>query len=135
MRNRNSLFWGVVLVLLGALLLLNTLGILTTNVWNLIWPLFLIVLGVWVLIGVFSGTRGQDMPVENATIPLDNAQQAMIQIHHGAGRLTVGGNAAPGALVQGTFGGGLEYRRNVSGNQTNLELRPRWDNRVMWGFP
>ncbi len=135
MVHRNSLFWGVLLVLFGGLLLLNTLGILSIHVWNLIWPLFLIMLGAWVLLGVLIRPSDRDRVAENAVIPLDDARQAVIQIHHGAGQLIIGDGTDPGTLVQGSFGGGLDYRRSGTGGQVNLDLRPRHDGSVMWGFP
>ena len=46
---RQGLFWGSVILLLGALLLLQTLGVFSFNVWGVFWALFLIFLGVWFL--------------------------------------------------------------------------------------
>src|SRR6266542_1869589 len=78
---RNGLFWGVILVLVGSLLLLNTLGILQINIWNLIWPIFLILAGAWILFGVLNPSAG--LEVENVSIPLADATQARIRMHHG----------------------------------------------------
>ena len=50
---KSNLFWAVILILVGILLLLNSLDILNVDVWGLIWPLFLILLGIWTLWGVF----------------------------------------------------------------------------------
>jgi Cell wall-active antibiotics response 4TMS YvqF/Domain of unknown function (DUF5668) len=43
----------------GAILLLSTLDLLDISVWQLLWPLALIGLGVWVLIGRVSPQRGE----------------------------------------------------------------------------
>jgi hypothetical protein len=127
---QNSLFWGAILVLFGAVLLLSNLGILQVNVWGLLWPLFLILAGAWVLFGVLRG--GRPAPAEQATIPLDGATQAGVHIHHGAGRLTLSGSTAPGVLATGTFGAGLEYRKRANGNGVDLDMRSR-TNGWMWG--
>ena len=35
-------------IILGVIFLLKNLGIITTGVWGLIWPIFLILIGVWI---------------------------------------------------------------------------------------
>ncbi len=47
--HRNRLFWGLVLILLGTLFLLQTMGVLAWSVWAYFWPLVLILLGAWIL--------------------------------------------------------------------------------------
>ena len=119
--NRSTLFWGIILILAGILLLLNSLGILAVNVWSLIWPLALIALGLWLLWGILLG--GQAAGVEEATIPLEGAGRALVRIQHGAGRLNVDSSAGPGELVSGTFGGGLEHRAKREGDLLDVEMR------------
>ncbi len=49
---RPAVFWGTVLVLVGLVLFLDNLGVFgDLSVWRLIWPLLLIAVGVWVLVG------------------------------------------------------------------------------------
>ncbi len=124
---RASTFWGTVLVLAGALFLLNSLGLLAINAWNLILPLFLIAVGIWVLWGAFfaRGPMGQ----EAAAIPLEGAARARVYLSHGAGRLIARGGAAPDQLLEGTFGGGLEHRAHRSSDRLDVEMRMR-----PWGF-
>ncbi len=117
---RNSLFWAVILILVGALLMLNNMGIIQINVWGLIWPLALISIGVSILWGVFFGGRSSEM-VE-AAIPLQGAAQAHIHIKHGAGRLCVDSNAGLDELLAGTFKGGMERRVKLDGDTLNVEL-------------
>ena len=45
-----GVWWGGVLVIIGALFLLANLGVLNNLDWNVIWPLLLIALGVWLLL-------------------------------------------------------------------------------------
>ena len=50
MSTRNpSLFWGVVLVVLGVLFLLANTGVLDRINWDFVWPLALIAVGVWLI--------------------------------------------------------------------------------------
>ena len=118
---RSTLFWGVILVLFGILLLLNSLGILTVNVWGMIWPLILIAVGLGILWGILVGdpTAG----VEEATIPLEGAGRARVRVQHGAGRLQVDSSAGPGELVTGTFRGGLAHRVRRDGDALDVEMR------------
>src|SRR5206468_1537832 len=45
-----GVWWGGVLVIIGALFLLANLGVLNNLDWNVIWPLVLIAVGVWMLL-------------------------------------------------------------------------------------
>jgi hypothetical protein len=119
--SKSNLFWGLILILLGVLLLLNSLGLLSVNVWSLIGPLALIAFGLWVLWGVFVGSPSAE--TEEATISLEGAGRARVRIRHGAGRLHVDGSAGPGELVAGTFGGGLDHRVRREGDRLDVEMR------------
>jgi lia operon protein LiaF len=48
MRNSGVLFFGTLLILIGVLILAGS--IFDVNVWNFIWPVILILLGVWLLV-------------------------------------------------------------------------------------
>ena len=49
---RGSTFWGAVLLVAGALLLMQNMGILTINVWQILWPIVIILFGLWFLLRV-----------------------------------------------------------------------------------
>ncbi len=120
---RTGVFWAVVLILAGVLLLLGNLGVFDRweiSVWNLLWPAFLIVLGGWLIVGYF--VRPAPLPAETASLPLEGATQAHIEIAHGAGVLTVGGGARADEVVAGTFGGGLNRRVRQSGSTLDVKL-------------
>jgi len=36
-------------ILLGVIFLLKNLGVITAGVWGLIWPMFLILIGIWII--------------------------------------------------------------------------------------
>lgn len=132
---RGNLFWGVILVLVGALLLLG--NFLDVSVWSLIWPLFLVALGLWILWGIVTGPRSVE--AEEVAIPLDGATQAHVRIRHGAGRLHVDASAGPGELAAGTFSGGLDRQVKRDGDTLDVEMRvpaggfPRFAMPWRWG--
>lgn len=43
------MFFGLVLIIIGAVFLLQNLGILTGDSWNVVWPAIIILLGIIVL--------------------------------------------------------------------------------------
>ncbi len=128
---RGSTFWGLVLVAIGVLFLLNSLGLLAVNAWSLIWPIFLIILGVWFLWGAFS--RSGRVTQEQAAIPLQGAARASILLNHGAGRLHVAAGASGDTLLEGTFGGGLRYRSRREGDRLDLRMRIAGGDFAAWG--
>ena len=94
-------FWfifGAVLIVLGALSLLNVLfaalGIMFRIGW-IFWPIILIGVGAWLITGFTRGDRHSDVPREQASIPLEGAAEATVTVRHGAGRLTIGSGAGP----------------------------------------
>jgi hypothetical protein len=118
---RSTVFWGTIITLVGLLLLVNEF--VAIDIGKFIWPLFLIALGLWVLLGVFAAPRRFE--AEEAAIPLEGAGEARIHIGHGAGRLRVSGGAAPGELASGSFGGGLEQKVKREGNVLDVKLNVR----------
>jgi len=117
---RGSIFWGLLLVIVGLALLLDNLGLLgNINVWNLIWPFFLIAFGAWVLLGTIFRRAPQ---IEHVSIPLEGAQSAQVKIQHGAGRLDIHAGGGMGLLAEGDFSGGLEYRSQREGDQLKVKM-------------
>jgi hypothetical protein len=115
-----SLFWGAVLILLGGLFLLSNLGIITADVWGIIWPTALILFGGWLLWGRLF-RRGEEL--KHASVPLEGATRARVKLNHGAGRLIVSAGAGADDLLEGDFGGGLDLRTRRADNQIDAELR------------
>jgi hypothetical protein len=120
---RSGLFWGIILLLIGLLLLLSNLGVITVSVWSAMWAVVLIALGVGMLWGIVVGPGAAED--EEVAIPLEGAGRARVRVKHGAGRLRLSGHAASGALVEGTFRSGLDYRTQRRGDELDVEMSPR----------
>ena len=130
----SSIFWGGVLILLGIFLLLDNLGLLAVfgvSVWNLVWPAFLILLGLWFLWGTVFRRPIAD---EQVSIPNQGADAARIRLDHGAGRLYINAGAQAGNLLEGTFTGGLDHRVRLNGNTLQVELRVPAQNFMFFPF-
>lgn len=86
MWNRSpSIFWGIVLVVLGILFLLSNLDF-DIN-WNVVWPVVLIVLGVWLLVARL-GPGGASADVDSVEAR-DGLTQAKLEVAVGSGRIEV----------------------------------------------
>ena len=122
MRPRGSLFWGIVLIVLAALLLMSQQGWLKGNIFGYFWPAIVILFGIWLLLGAFNRGR-PGVGSESLTIPLDNARGARIKFDHAAGRLNISAGAASGALLDGAFGAEVEHSTRMDGDQLQVKLR------------
>jgi hypothetical protein len=119
----NRIFWALLLVCFGFLILANNLGIFQINIWGLFWPVFLILLGIWFLIG---STRPKgEIVIEEGSIDMNGAEGAKVTVKHGAGRLSVDSGAESGKLASGTFANGLDARIKRDGNQLNVTMQPK----------
>ena len=124
---RDQLVWGIVLVLLGGLMLANAMGIRLPNgnsLMNIFWPVLLILLGAWILLGVFLKRTPK---TESASIDLQGASEADVTIKHGAGRFALHSGAEFNELAHGAFVGGVEYKAAKNGNRLEVRMRPGTD--------
>ncbi len=124
-----SLFWGSLFIGAGVLLLLNNLGILNINVWQLIWPTFIIAMGVWTLL---AATRGADaLEMEELSLPLEGTKQGKMTLSFGAGQVKVTGNTSPNELLKGSFAGGVNSSSKNDGEFTKIHLKPSTEDFIL----
>jgi hypothetical protein len=129
----HRLFWGVLVILLGIMLLLNTLGILTINAWQVFWPVLLILAGGWLLLGPFFYKRN-NVETQNVSLPLGQASALYVKVKHGAGRLRMGSSPIGSQdAVSGTFVGGVEYDSRMNGSELKVKLNAPAD--LFWNIP
>lgn len=115
--NKRNAIWGLLLVVFGMLLLLNTTGLLNFNVWEIIWPIALIFLGAWVLFSSNSKFESEEIH-----IPLENTKTAAIEVKHGAGPLHITAGALAGELISGTVIKGTETILRHDADHAYLEI-------------
>jgi len=124
---RGQLFWGVILLIVGGLMLLNSMGVRLPggmSPMDLFWPVILILAGLWVLLGVYM--RGS-ISTEQASVDLQGARQASLKIRHGAGELKLRSGAGSAELARGSFAGGLDQKASLSGDKLEVRMRPSRD--------
>ena len=115
---RDNIFWGGALILVGVLLFLQTQGIIG-NIFQYFWPLALILVGGWIILGVYwkpDGSAG-----ESFSLPLGAAQSVNYHFAHGAGQLEISGGAPAGQAMVGTSAAGMNRTSQLSGDR--LEVR------------
>lgn len=115
---RNQLFWGVVLMLFGIVLLLG--NVFQINIWDYLWPLVFIALGAWILWSTF---QRPELATETLVIPLEGGERARIKVRYGAGKLTLHGDPDATDLLVGNFSGGVEHMVRQEGELTEVTLR------------
>jgi hypothetical protein len=127
---RGNLILGSVIILVGVMLLVNQL-VPGLQLLKYIFPLVLILLGIWLLLGRRLLTR--KVEEEQFSLPLGGAREADILLRHGAGKLEIRSHDAVDQLLSGTFVGGVEHEVQRSGDRLQLKLRPPSD--MFFGFP
>jgi hypothetical protein len=131
---RASTFWGAILLLAGALILLENLGLLAVDFWQLLWPGVIILFGIWFLWGATLGRK--TLPAEAFQVPLEGADKLRLALHYGAGKLRVGPGGPSGTALDGSFEGGVEHRLDRNGTALDVDLRVPEDevlNFIPWG--
>jgi hypothetical protein len=116
---QGNLFWGFVLIAGGGILLLNQMGFFRgIDIWNILWPVFLILLGAWILLGRALWRGGST----DANVSLDGAGRGRVVFKHGAGRLVVGAGNDENQLLAGSYGGGVDVTSRRSGDTLEATL-------------
>ncbi len=120
-----SFFWGSLFIVAGALLLLSNLGLLAflnINIWKLIWPIFIIAMGVWTL---WAATRGPEaLEREELSIPLGGITNGKLKLSFGAGQVHVHERSGMDELLKGSFVGGVEHHIRTENDLTKVKLKP-----------
>jgi hypothetical protein len=124
---RDQLLWGSGLLLIGILMLANAMGIRLPNgnsLTSLFWPVALLLLGAWLLVGAFVR---RNVESQSASIELQGATEARLQMNHGAGEFRLHGGANANEFTRGTFVGGVEQKVTLNGDRLEVRMRPAKD--------
>ncbi len=118
---RGELFWGALLVLLGVLFFLQAAHLITGDVWSWFWPLLIIAVGAWILMGGFRA-RTRFESAEKFSVPLQGARQARLTIEHGMGHTDLRAGANPGDFLTGVSAVGMEQKTRLDGDKLEVEI-------------
>ena len=121
MMRRGELFWGGMLVLLGALFLLRTLGYIAGDLWGWFWPVAVMAVGAWFLLEGLA-PRPEFAQLERFSIPLDGAAQASLHISHGVGHVELTAGADPGEFLTGVMGMGMNHSSHMNGDKLEVKI-------------
>ena len=116
---RDNIFWGTALILLGVLLFLQIQGYIG-NIFPYLWPLALILLGGWIILGVYW--KPANIPEESFSIPLGAAQSVEYHFSHGAGQLEINGGAPAGQALVGTSATGMNQKSQLNGDRLDVRV-------------
>ncbi len=110
MRNGN-LFWGVVLILLGGLILFDAI--------EYFWPALLIILGGAIIAGAYlrSSTKNEAVSVD-----LQSAKEVTLKVNHGAGRLSLTDGASAGKALEGDGTEGIKVDAHHAGDRLDIRV-------------
>ena len=116
---RDNLFWGTALILLGMLFFLQTQGYIR-NIFPFLWPLALILMGVWIMLGVFwTPTHSEE---ETFLVPLGAAKSARFKFSHGAGQIEITGGAPTGQALVGSSAVGMNQENRLEGDRLEVKV-------------
>jgi len=115
---RNNIFWGGVLILLGVLFLLQTSNIIP-SIFPYLWPLGLILLGLWMVISVYWRSGSSD---ETFSISLQNAKSVRYKFSHGAGQIEIKGGAPAGQALVGSSAEGMNEKSRLDGDMLEVHV-------------
>ena len=122
MRLRGGLFWGIVLIILAALLLFSQQGWLKGDILSYFWPVVVILFGIWLLVGALGKGR-TGAAAQKLSIPLESARSARIKLDHAAGRLNVRAGASSTEVLNGDFDTEVDYKSQLQADQLQVKLR------------
>lgn len=128
------IFWGLIAILAGVVLLMNSLGLIRVNFWAIFWPALLILAGLWFLI---APRLARDLPageVEKLNLPLGAIQSADVELEHGAGKLSVHALELGGELAAGSFGHGVEVDFDPRRVPAKLKIKSKIDPLIIPGM-
>jgi hypothetical protein len=116
---RDNIFWGSVLILLGALFFLQRGGLIPSVV-PYLWPLALILFGGWLILSVFWRPSASDG--EKFDVALQDAKSVRYRFSHGAGQIVIKGGAPAGKALVGSSAVGMNEKTRLDGDRLNVHI-------------
>jgi hypothetical protein len=116
---RDNIFWGSVLILLGALFFLQRQGIIPSIV-PYLWPFALILVGGWLILSVYW--RPEPSASEKFDIALRDAKSVRYRFSHGAGQIVINGGAPTGKALVGSSATGMNESSRLDGDRLEVHV-------------
>ena len=124
---RASLFWGVMLILVGALLGLQAGGMIEGSIWGYVWGVFLLGAGLWLLLGAFRSPASHP-DGKGVSIDRKDAGRANLRFEYGAGSLVLRGGAPVDKVLEGSSGVAMDLSVNYVADEARIKVAsgPSW---------
>ena len=124
---RASLFWGMMLILVGVLLGLQAAGIIAGDIWGYIWGLFLFGAGLWLVSSAFYNPASHP-DGSGVSVARKDAGHASIRFEYGAGSLVVRGGAPPDKVMEGSSGVAMDLKVSYVADEARVKVStgPSW---------
>lgn len=116
---RDNIFWGSVLILLGALFFLQRQNIIPSVV-PYLWPLALILVGGWLILSVYW--RPEPSAGEKFDVALRDAKSVRYRFSHGAGQIVITGGAPAGRALVGSSAVGMNEKTHLDGDRLEVHI-------------
>jgi hypothetical protein len=116
---RDNIFWGSVLILLGALFFLQRGGLIPSVI-PYLWPLALILFGGWLILSVYW--RPAPSESEKFDVALRDAKSVRYRFSHGAGQIVIKGGAPAGKALVGSSAVGMNEKTHLDGDRLNVHI-------------
>ena len=116
---RDNIFWGSVLILMGALFFLQRGGFIPSVV-PYLWPLVLILFGGWLILSVYW--RPSSSEGEKFDVALREAKSVRYKFSHGAGQIVITGGAPVGKALVGSSAVGMNEKTHLDGDRLNVHI-------------
>src|SRR5204863_7103488 len=85
-----------------------------------VWPLFLILAGTWIVLGVFW--KPSLNMRDTFTVPLGTAKSVGYRFSHGAAQIHIGGGAPVGQALVGSTATGMNHHSHLSDDQLDVKV-------------
>ncbi len=126
---------GIVLIVVGGFYLVGNAGIVNVD-WSVLWPILLIVVGLFIVVAAFGGSRRGG--ITSTAVPRDGVSALDLDLGVGAGAFRVGAGAAQLVEVE-SDDDDVRSRVDRHGEQARVELRQdvawfpfSWRGRTRW---
>ncbi|NOH10960.1 MAG: hypothetical protein HND51_04865 [Chloroflexi bacterium] len=127
----SRLFWAIILLGGGSLLLLNNLNIIDIN-FGILFAFFLILLGVFTMFIRRDSSEGSESQV---SVSREGVSSASLHFEHGAGQLLISGGADKDKVISGTAGGGVKAKTNYSQDHLRAKVSASGEDFFLWALP